>query len=516
MGNLFPPNNPLIGTLIFEAFNSGQLLFSVPPVVVPYQLIFPGAQGGPGSVMINDGMGNLSWAAALPGEGTVTSVAMTVPSFLSISGSPITTAGTLAISLATEFANTVFAGPVSGGAATPTFRPLVAGDIPALPYALNSFTIMQPDSGTSPTASSPTDTLTFHNSDGNLTISGNSGTKTLTFNASASLLASIASKQPLGNYITALTGDVTATGPGSVAATLATVNGSPGTFTYATITVNAKGLVTSASSGTAPVTSVTASGPLTSSGGTTPNISFSNQTANKVFAGPASGGAAAPTFRSLVIADEPVLSGQQFITSGTTYTTPATINTNTTFKFTLIGGGGGSGGSTTVNGRGPGGGGAGGIVVYLTGLTPSTAYTIAIGAGGTAGTNAPTAGGNGGNTTLTVNAVTYLAGGASGGSTAVNQVGGLPGGTSNNGTINISGEWGGSVPAASVLAISGKGGSSPFGMGLGGPGTGSNTFFGAAIVGSGFGAGAGGTSNTGVSSAGAAGTQGCILVEWRV
>lgn len=57
-------------------------------------------------------------------------------------------------------------------------------------------------------------------------------------------------KQAAGNYITALTGDGTASGPGSVPLTLATVNGSVGTFSLASITVNAKGLITSASSGT--------------------------------------------------------------------------------------------------------------------------------------------------------------------------------------------------------------------------------------------------------------------------
>lgn len=56
-------------------------------------------------------------------------------------------------------------------------------------------------------------------------------------------------KQAAGNYITALTGDVTAAGPGSAAATLATVNGNVGSFTSANITVNAKGLITAASSG---------------------------------------------------------------------------------------------------------------------------------------------------------------------------------------------------------------------------------------------------------------------------
>jgi hypothetical protein len=54
--------------------------------------------------------------------------------------------------------------------------------------------------------------------------------------------------------ITALTGDVTATGPGAVPATLATVNAGVGSFTNASVTVNAKGLVTAASSGAAPIT----------------------------------------------------------------------------------------------------------------------------------------------------------------------------------------------------------------------------------------------------------------------
>lgn len=65
------------------------------------------------------------------------------------------------------------------------------------------------------------------------------GTDYNTFNA----------KQAAGNYITALTGDITATGPNSVAATLATVNGNVGSFTNANITVNAKGLITAASNG---------------------------------------------------------------------------------------------------------------------------------------------------------------------------------------------------------------------------------------------------------------------------
>jgi hypothetical protein len=51
------------------------------------------------------------------------------------------------------------------------------------------------------------------------------------------------------NGITALTGDVTASGSGSVVATLATVNGNVGTFKKATVTANGKGLVTAISEG---------------------------------------------------------------------------------------------------------------------------------------------------------------------------------------------------------------------------------------------------------------------------
>jgi hypothetical protein len=56
------------------------------------------------------------------------------------------------------------------------------------------------------------------------------------------------SKQPAGNYITGLTGDILAAGPGSAAATLATVNSSAGQCGDAThvcqVTTNGKGLVT--------------------------------------------------------------------------------------------------------------------------------------------------------------------------------------------------------------------------------------------------------------------------------
>lgn len=93
------------------------------------------------------------------------------------------------------------------------------------------------------------------NSDGTLTISPTTG-------------AVVASRP-------AITGDISIAG-GSNTSVLTTVNSNVGSFTNASITVNAKGLITAASSGTAPVTSVSGTtNRITSTGGTTPVIDIS-------------------------------------------------------------------------------------------------------------------------------------------------------------------------------------------------------------------------------------------------
>lgn len=74
-----------------------------------------------------------TWGPEPAGAGSgVTSVAMTVPTdILSVSGSPITSSGTLAVSKVNQSANVVFAGPTTGAAAAPTFRALVTADLSA-------------------------------------------------------------------------------------------------------------------------------------------------------------------------------------------------------------------------------------------------------------------------------------------------------------------------------------------------------------------------------------------------
>lgn len=237
-----------------------------------------------------------------PDVGTVTSVAMTVPSFLQVSGSPITSSGTLAVTLVNETANTVFAGPSTGSPAAPTFRSLVIADLPtSIPYAnLAALTInralVSNGSGFVSVATTTATEIGFVNGvtssiqtqlDGKQStltpgsiststtgVSIGSGTAStvgpnVTVNVqtasgsqpgllSAADWTTFNNKQAAGNYITALTGDATASGPGSAALTLATVNGNVGTFGTAsatsTFTVNAKGLITAASSTSIQIT----------------------------------------------------------------------------------------------------------------------------------------------------------------------------------------------------------------------------------------------------------------------
>lgn len=77
--------------------------------------------------------GETAWIP-IAGSGTVTSVGLSLPSVFSVSGSPVVTSGTLAATLAVQSANRVFAGPSTGADAAPTFRALVAADIPSLSY----------------------------------------------------------------------------------------------------------------------------------------------------------------------------------------------------------------------------------------------------------------------------------------------------------------------------------------------------------------------------------------------
>lgn len=73
-------------------------------------------------------VGGVPQWTSLAGTGSVTSVGLTLPSIFSVTGSPITASGTLAASLVSQSANSVFAAP-NGSAGVPSFRQLTVADI---------------------------------------------------------------------------------------------------------------------------------------------------------------------------------------------------------------------------------------------------------------------------------------------------------------------------------------------------------------------------------------------------
>lgn len=150
--------------------------------------------------------------------GTVTSVSgtgtvsgLTLTGTVTTSGS-LTLGGTLAVTasnFASQTANTFLSAP-NGVAGVPTFRAIVAADVPTL------------NQNTTGSAATLTTGRT-------IAITGDLAYTSPSFNGSANVTA---------------------------AGTLATVNANVGSFTYASITVNAKGLITAASSGSAPVSPI--------------------------------------------------------------------------------------------------------------------------------------------------------------------------------------------------------------------------------------------------------------------
>ena len=325
--------------------------------------------------------------------GTVTSVGLADSTgIFNVTGSPVTTAGTLTLSsLKSQAQAAVFIGPVSGGPGAPSFRALAVSDVP---------TLNQNTTGTA----------------ANITAASNS---TLTTLSALSL--------PVGQ----LTGTLPFSNGGTNATTLTGARTSLGIDT-----------------------------------------------------------------------------GDTFITSGTTYTTPSSITASTLFKFRLIGGGGGGSSANVTADHSTTGGGGGGGTLFISGLSPNTAYSITIGSGGSGGA-AGAVGTAGGSTTLTIGPTTYTAAGGSAAATVTGNGG--AGGASTNSTINITGRTGGGSYGVATSS-GGTGGDSPWGFGLGAPGLGQSVA-GSGNPATGFGGGGGGASGSG-SPTGGAGSQGCILVEY--
>jgi hypothetical protein len=284
--------------------------------------------------------------------GSVTSVGLAVSSPFTVTNTPITTSGTISLNVSPQPANEVWAGPTSGASAIPTFRPLVAADIPPLPY-VTSVGLSAPSifsvSG-SPVTSSGTLTFSLNTQASNLVWAGPSSGSA----ATPSFRSLVAADIPSLPYISSTStqnANTFLSGPSSGAAASPTFR----TMVLADLpSIAASTLLgnPSASSST-PTTITIGSGLSLSTGGVLSSIAFSNQNANLIFAGPSSGSAAAPAFRSMVLADLPSIASQTLLgnpasTSGTPTTITIGANLNLSTSGVLSATGSGGGGVTSV------------------------------------------------------------------------------------------------------------------------------------------------------------------------
>lgn len=220
--------------------------------------------------------GQLFWNGALvttaSGAGTVTSVGLSLPAIFSVSGSPVVTSGTLTATLQTQSANTVWAGPTTGAAATPTFRALVAADLPPISAGTITGTMPVANGGTGLTSGTSGGVLAF-TAAGTITSSGALTANALVLGGGAGAAPTVVGG--LGTATTVLHGNASG----------------PPTFGAVTLTTDVAGILPVANGGTA-LASGTSGGVLYFSGATT-LASSAALTANAIVLG--GGAGASPT-----------------------------------------------------------------------------------------------------------------------------------------------------------------------------------------------------------------------------
>ena len=309
-----------------------------------------------------------------------------------------TTAGveTLTMALITQSANTIFGGPSTGVAATPTFRALVAADLPVI-TSLGTVTTGVWN-GTAIADAYISSAATW-----------NAKLTSVVINTSGSIHASPISStttsgvQTFTMSLNTQLANVVFIGPTTGAAAnptfrLLVASDLPVIVSLGTVTTgvwNATAIadtyISSAATWNAKLTSVTfnGSGIFNISGSTTAGVQTINeallpQGANNVFAGPSTGGATTPAFRVLVAADIPSLTGTYEVPL--TFTSPGLLRTANTVTNTLMAGV--TGGQTIIGG---------------TGIADALTYKSTTGAGTTTATAHLFVGGtNGGTTILTL------------------------------------------------------------------------------------------------------------------
>lgn len=350
-------------------------------------------------------------------------------------------------------------------------------------------------------------------------------------------------KQAAGSYITALTGDVVAAGPGSSAATIqagvivdsmiagaaaiaysklaaltasrALVSDGSGFVSAATTTATQVGYLSTTTSDVQtqidsklPTTVTTTGDMIYSSSGTTASRLAIGSTGQYLRVT-----SAAPAWTSFTSFTATTLTSG----TGATYNLPTGC---TAIWVRAVGPGAGGGGSAAPSNAGAGGGGGAGGYVEKFITNPSASFTYTIGTAGSASAAGNAAGGtpsgattfaDGGSISLSAGAGS-AGGGSGGGSTGVVfTTGKASGGAASGGDVNRNGNFGDAgVVLSATQAMGGRGGDSP--LGVGGEG-GQGTSAGAGAGGYGSGGGGAGVVSGGSAQAGAAGAAGVIIIH---
>ena len=407
-----------------------------------------------------------AWANPTAG-GTVSSVGVSVPAYMTSAGGPVTTSGSIALTYNSQIANQIFASPF-GASGVPQFRALDISDLPVVSVAKG---------GTNASVAGGTaiDNISAFAGTGILRRTGAAAYSQGAAVSNSELASMPANTIKMNNSGSAVTpSDVTI--PNAV--TALGFSGTPANVLYNNVTSNltkslnfGKGATIASAAVTdiwspadgnyIPVSGVAAIG----SFGTAPQAGATRvllatgafsivNNSNIIVSGGTYVVAAGDLIR--VIADTTTIARVTIykgdgtavvaaaapkphitiLTSGTSWTSNAA---HKWAKVTVIGGGGG----------GTGGGGGAAVKVYT--LTPSTAYTYSVGGGGANG-NASTSTA-GGNSTFSDGTILITGGGGFATSSTPASIGGV----ATNGDMNIAGQ----------TALSGVGGSSGLSYGVG-------------------------------------------------
>jgi len=241
------------GTLRLSGSTSGYVGFAPAAAAGSTTYTLPSADGTSGQVLSTNGTGTLSWATAGGGggSGTVTSVGLSAPSIFTVTGSPVTSSGTLALSYsgtalpvanggtnATTASITSFnniTGYTAAGATGTTSTNLVFSTSPTITTAVL----------TNPTVTNYVETLYTANTGTAITVDLANGTVqnlTLTGNATITMPTAVAGK----SFIIILSQDAT----GSRTVTWSTVSWPSATTPTVTSTASKKDIYSFFSNGT--------------------------------------------------------------------------------------------------------------------------------------------------------------------------------------------------------------------------------------------------------------------------